>query len=284
MQPLIKAIILIIEKYVRKDEKKINGYIDADSITLQFMKNKKIYKKLKIEQIEQKLKVTFMDENITKMVDIDGLDNIIEILEKQCNDKILSQADIEELKNKYTKGTKIILHKMYDLQTPEPKITGLVDFVDDAGNIHMRWSNGSTLSLIEGVDEFTICDGTNDKKQQPVIRVMPVLSELKHKEIVDKLLSQAKSVGEAMNLVQDIVVELKNYDQVGVQRFFDKCQEEFDEAEGQDYSIVNGILVDWKELNKPEVLGEFVELALNSMSNNTSREKLREILLNYRRQ
>jgi len=117
--------------------------------------------------------------------------------------------------------------------------------------------------------EITVCRG---------------LSELKHKEIVDNLLSQTKSVGEAMNLIQDIVEQIEDYDKTGMERFFDKCKEEYDESEGQDYSIVNGILVDWKELNKPEVLGEFVELALNSMSNNTSREKLREILLNYGRQ
>ena len=32
--------------------------------------------------------------------------------------------------------------------------TVTVQFVDDAGNIIMRWDNGSGLSLIEGVDRF----------------------------------------------------------------------------------------------------------------------------------
>jgi len=31
------------------------------------------------------------------------------------------------------------------------------------GNIHMIWKNGRTLSLIDGVDDFTII--TNDKEE-----------------------------------------------------------------------------------------------------------------------
>ena len=50
MQPLIEAIILIIEKYVRKDEKNINGFIDKNSVVLKFRKDGKIFKRLKIEQ------------------------------------------------------------------------------------------------------------------------------------------------------------------------------------------------------------------------------------------
>ena len=85
MQPLIEAIVLIIEKYVRKNEKNINGYVDANSVTLKFKKNGKIYKRLKIEQDEDKLKVTFIKENVIKFVDLVGLDNILEMLEKECD-------------------------------------------------------------------------------------------------------------------------------------------------------------------------------------------------------
>ena len=31
---------------------------------------------------------------------------------------------------------------------------GEVDFIDDAGQIHMKWETGSGLALIPGVDRF----------------------------------------------------------------------------------------------------------------------------------
>ena len=39
---------------------------------------------------------------------------------------------------------------------PVPEGTvGEVVNVDDGGNIHVHWSNGSTLAVIEGVDDFS---------------------------------------------------------------------------------------------------------------------------------
>lgn len=37
-------------------------------------------------------------------------------------------------------------------------MTGTVDYVDDEGQIGMSWDNGRTLSLIYGVDSFSIID------------------------------------------------------------------------------------------------------------------------------
>ena len=35
-----------------------------------------------------------------------------------------------------------------------PGTVGVVTHIDDAGSIHMRWENGSSLSLIPEVDSF----------------------------------------------------------------------------------------------------------------------------------
>lgn len=44
---------------------------------------------------------------------------------------------------------------MEDPYHPVPAGTeGNVEFVDDAGQIHMKWDNGRTLALIPGIDEF----------------------------------------------------------------------------------------------------------------------------------
>lgn len=60
------------------------------------------------------------------------------------------------MKNKYPVGTRIKLIHMIDTFAVPDGTLGTVAFVDDAGQIHMRWDNGRTLALIEGVDEFVI--------------------------------------------------------------------------------------------------------------------------------
>lgn len=62
---------------------------------------------------------------------------------------------VESLRNRYPKGTRIELISMDDPYTS--LVTGdrgTVQGVDDAGQIMMRWDNGSSLSLIPGEDSF----------------------------------------------------------------------------------------------------------------------------------
>ena len=66
------------------------------------------------------------------------------------------KQDIEQIKKKYPKGTKIELIKMNDIQAPPTGTKGIVEHVDDIGTIHMIWETGSTLGLVEGEDEFKI--------------------------------------------------------------------------------------------------------------------------------
>lgn len=60
------------------------------------------------------------------------------------------------LKEKYPEGTKIRLIHMDDPQAVPNGTTGVVRKVDDAGTIHITWQTGSTLGLIEGVDDFEV--------------------------------------------------------------------------------------------------------------------------------
>ena len=66
------------------------------------------------------------------------------------------KQDIEKLRRKYPKGTKIELIRMNDTQAPPTGTIGIVDYIDDIGTIHMKWETGSTLGLFEGEDEFKI--------------------------------------------------------------------------------------------------------------------------------
>lgn len=68
-----------------------------------------------------------------------------------------NEKQLRSLRERYPAGTRIRLNHMDDPYAPVPSgMTGSVSDIDDAGNIHMKWDNGRTLSLIEGVDDFTV--------------------------------------------------------------------------------------------------------------------------------
>lgn len=55
----------------------------------------------------------------------------------------------------YPEGTRIELINMNDPFSPIAKgMRGTVDFIDDAGQIFMKWDNGHGLAIVPGVDEF----------------------------------------------------------------------------------------------------------------------------------
>ena len=47
---------------------------------------------------------------------------------------------------------------MDDSQAPKPGTVGVVEYVDDEGQIHMRWESGSSLALIPEEDKFEKID------------------------------------------------------------------------------------------------------------------------------
>ena len=61
------------------------------------------------------------------------------------------------IKEQYPPGTRIRLNSMEDPYHPiSPGTEGEVDFVDDEGQIFMKWDNGRTLPLTPGEDSFSV--------------------------------------------------------------------------------------------------------------------------------
>lgn len=63
---------------------------------------------------------------------------------------------VKFIKEQYPEGTRIRLECMEDPYAPIASGTeGTVNFVDDAGQIHMKWDNGRSLALVPGEDSFS---------------------------------------------------------------------------------------------------------------------------------
>lgn len=68
-------------------------------------------------------------------------------------DRLRRTAD--RMKQEYPPGTRLLLLNMEDPWAPVPPGTrGTVQYVDDIGQIGMKWDNGRSLSLVPGEDSF----------------------------------------------------------------------------------------------------------------------------------
>ena len=72
----------------------------------------------------------------------------------------LEKKDIEELKRKYPKGSRVeaVYVEKDPLKDVKSGVKGSVMFVDDAGGIHVKWDKWGQLTLIHGVDSCVLID------------------------------------------------------------------------------------------------------------------------------
>ena len=68
-----------------------------------------------------------------------------------------SQEQVAQIRAKYPVGTRIRLDLMSADPCPIPPGTaGTITHVDDAGSLGMQWDISRSLSIIPGIDQFTI--------------------------------------------------------------------------------------------------------------------------------
>ncbi len=68
----------------------------------------------------------------------------------------MTQKEIGALREKYPPGARILLHKMQGEPQMTDGLQGTVGSVDDLGQIHVRWDNGSSLALSSEEDRFEV--------------------------------------------------------------------------------------------------------------------------------
>ena len=62
--------------------------------------------------------------------------------------------NVDEIREMYPKDTRLILKEMANEPQMKEGLKGSVDHVDDIGQIHMKWENGSSLALNISEDKF----------------------------------------------------------------------------------------------------------------------------------
>lgn len=72
--------------------------------------------------------------------------------------QIPSREQVERIRRWYPVGSRLRALQMDDPQGIPPGTIGIVAYVDDAGQIGMKWDNGRSLSLIPGVDSFEVVE------------------------------------------------------------------------------------------------------------------------------
>ena len=71
------------------------------------------------------------------------------------NDLMRLTRESVRWKDGFPPGTRVELIRMDDPYSPVPAGTrGTVDFLDDLGQIHMKWDNGRTLAIVPQRDRF----------------------------------------------------------------------------------------------------------------------------------
>lgn len=66
----------------------------------------------------------------------------------------MSNINVEKVKERYQPGVKIRVLEMEDPFPVESGSIGVVDCVDDIGNVHCVFENGRKIAVIPGVDRF----------------------------------------------------------------------------------------------------------------------------------
>ena len=70
----------------------------------------------------------------------------------------LTNVEVELLRKRYPMGATVMLLQMDDDQAPPIGTKGVIENIDDAGGIHVRWETGCGLALLPECDKFVLVE------------------------------------------------------------------------------------------------------------------------------
>ena len=107
-------------------------------------------------EITTKDKVEFISKMSTlkKDASVNEIYKIVETLPNSIQKLVNPKMNVEKIREMYPEGTQIVLTEMAGESQMPYGLKGTVKFVDDAGQIHMSWENGSSLALNINEDTF----------------------------------------------------------------------------------------------------------------------------------
>ena len=70
----------------------------------------------------------------------------------------MTRHEVEMIKDKFQPGMRILLHEMKGEPRMYDGLEGTIDSVDDIGQIHVHWDNGSSLALSYEEDSFEVTE------------------------------------------------------------------------------------------------------------------------------
>ena len=119
----------------------------------------------------------------------------------------MTRHEVEMIKEKFQPGMRILLHEMKGEPRMYDGLEGTIGSVDDIGQIHVRWDNGSSLALNYEEDSFELTDAPN--------RIQILLTEPgkypKTMEINDSLESMQNLVGGISKSIVLLMMTLRSY-------------------------------------------------------------------------
>lgn len=170
MEEIRKQIEEMIKKYTNIKLEKLK-----EKILLTFYTGNTIYKKIEIKKKKENLEVHIpKDKRIIEVLQISEIERIILMLYKQSISKKHSKKEIEKIKKIYIPGQKLELINLYSsFNVLLPGTKGMIEFIDDLGNIHVIWEHKKNIQLVVGIDEFKIicplCNQElNSKKEENI--------------------------------------------------------------------------------------------------------------------
>ena len=95
------------------------------------------------------------------------------VLRHALNDlrnQILDRKQVERIRKMYPEGTQICLDEMEGERNMPSGLKGKVCYVDDAGQIHVNWENGSSLAVLPEVDSFHKIGEPHKRKEHDMQR------------------------------------------------------------------------------------------------------------------